>query len=59
MLEAWSAGLQAVLADPAYQREYARENLIPAFMGPAQAGAFTAKFAGELAASLRALGLLK
>jgi tripartite-type tricarboxylate transporter receptor subunit TctC len=59
VLDAWSAGLQAVLADPAYQREYARENLIPAFMGPAQAGAFTAKFAGELAASLRALGLLK
>jgi tripartite-type tricarboxylate transporter receptor subunit TctC len=59
VLGAWSAGLQAVLADPAYQIEYARESLVPAFMGPEQAGAFTARFAGELAASLRELGLLK
>jgi putative tricarboxylic transport membrane protein len=59
VLAAWSAGLQAVLADPAYQREYSRENLVPSFMGPDEAGAFTAKFAGELAASLRELGLLK
>jgi len=59
VLKAWSAGLQAVLADPAYQREYARESLIASFMGPEQAGQFTAKFAGELAASLRELGLLK
>jgi tripartite-type tricarboxylate transporter receptor subunit TctC len=59
VLRAWSDGLQAVLADPAYQRDYARESLVPAFMGPEQAGAFTAKFAGELAASLRELGLLK
>jgi len=59
VLKAWSAGLQAVLADPAYQREYARESLIASFMGPGQAGEFTAKFAGELAASLRELGLLK
>lgn len=59
VLKAWSAGLQAVLADPAYQREYARESLIASFMSPEQAGEFTAKFAGELAASLRELGLLK
>ena len=59
VLKAWDAGLKAVLADPAYRREYARESLVPAYMGHEQAGPFTAKFAGELAASLRELGLLK
>jgi tripartite-type tricarboxylate transporter receptor subunit TctC len=59
VLKPLEAGLKAVLADPAYQREYARESLVPAFMGPEQAGPFTAKFAAELAASLRELGLLK
>ena len=59
VLKAWSDGLQAVLADPAYRKEYARESLVPAFMDHRQAGPFTEKFAGELAASLRELGLLK
>ena len=59
VLEAWHAGLKAVLADPAYQREYARENLVPLLMNAAQARTFTEKFAAELADSLRELGLLK
>jgi tripartite-type tricarboxylate transporter receptor subunit TctC len=59
VLKAWDAGLKAVLADPTYRREYARESLVSAYMGHEQAGPFTAKFAGELAASLRELGLLK
>jgi tripartite-type tricarboxylate transporter receptor subunit TctC len=59
VLKAWDTGFKAVLADPAYQREYARESLVPAYMGHGEAGPFTAKFAGELAASLRELGLLK
>jgi len=59
VLKAWSDGLQAVLADPDYKREYARESLVPSFMDHRQAGPFTEKFAGELAASLRELGLLK
>src|SRR5687767_2510721 len=59
VLKAWSDGIQAVLADPAYRREYARESLVPAHMGHEEAGRFTTKFAGELAASLRELGLVK
>lgn len=59
VLKAWSEGLQAVLADPAYKGEYARESLVASFMDHRQAGPFTEKFAGELAASLRELGLLK
>ncbi len=59
VLKAWSDGIQAVLADPAYRKEYARESLVPAHMGHEEAGRFTTKFAGELAASLRELGLVK
>ena len=59
VLKAWADGIQAVLADPAYRKEYSRDNLAPAFMPADEAGAFTKKFAGELAASLRELGLLK
>jgi putative tricarboxylic transport membrane protein len=59
VLKAWSEGIQAVLADPAYRREYERDNLVSAYMGHEEAGAFTAKFAGELAGSLRELGLVK
>ena len=59
VLKAWSEGIRAVLDDPAYRREYARESLVPAFMPPEQAGAFTSRFAGELADSLRELGLVK
>jgi putative tricarboxylic transport membrane protein len=59
ILKAWGDGIQAALADPAYRREYTRDSLSPAFMSADEAGAFTRKFAGELAASLRELGLLK
>jgi putative tricarboxylic transport membrane protein len=59
VLKAWSDGIQAVLADPAYRKEYARESLVPAHMRHEEAGRFTTKFAGELAASLRELGLVK
>jgi putative tricarboxylic transport membrane protein len=59
ILKAWADGIQSVLDDPAYRREYTRDSLAPAFMAADEAGAFTRKFAGELAASLRELGLLK
>jgi putative tricarboxylic transport membrane protein len=59
ILKAWADAIQAVLADPAYRREYTRDSLTPAFMAADEAGAFTKKFAGELSASLRELGLLK
>jgi tripartite-type tricarboxylate transporter receptor subunit TctC len=59
VLRAWEDGLQAVLADPAYRDEYVRESLVPAFMGHDEATRFTARFAAELAASMRELGLLR
>jgi len=59
VLEAWERGVRAVLADPAYRREYARDGLVPAPMGAAEARRFTVEFAGEVAESLRALGVLR
>ena len=59
VLKAWDDGIKAVLADPTYRSEYTREGLLPAFMSHEEAGPFTAKFASELAASLRELGLVK
>jgi len=59
VLKAWNDGIRAVLADPAYQKEYAKESLIPAPMGAEEAGKFTAAFAAEVTASLRELGVAK
>jgi tripartite-type tricarboxylate transporter receptor subunit TctC len=59
VLRAWEEGIQAVLGDPSYQKEYARDSLVPAFMDHHEAGRFTARFAEELAASLRELGLVR
>ncbi|HSD43301.1 MAG TPA: tripartite tricarboxylate transporter substrate binding protein [Burkholderiales bacterium] len=59
VLKAWSDGIKAVLADPAYQKEYLREGLVPAVMAHGEAAAFTAGFAGEVARSLRDLGVIK
>jgi putative tricarboxylic transport membrane protein len=52
-------GIEAVLADPEYQKEIARESLIPAFMRHEEAQRFTAKFAEDVATSLRELGVIK
>lgn len=52
-------GIQAVLADPDYRKEYARENLIPAFMRHDEAQRFTAQFTEDVTASLRELGVIK
>lgn len=59
VLEAWARGIQAVLADPAYRREYERDGLVPAFMAHEQAARFTTRFAAELSASLRSLGIVR
>ena len=59
VLKAWDVGIRSVLADPAYRKEYARESLVAAPMNHEEAGRFTTQFAGELAASLRELGLVK
>ena len=59
VLKAWNDGIKAVLADPAYQKEYAKESLIPALMNSEEAGKFTAQFAGEVSGSLKELGVAK
>ena len=59
VLKAWNDGIKAVLADPAYQKEYAKESLIPALMNAEEAGKFTAQFAGEVSGSLKELGVAK
>jgi tripartite-type tricarboxylate transporter receptor subunit TctC len=59
VLDAWSRGIEAVLADPAYRREYQRDSLVPAFMSHDEAGRFTTGFAAELASSLRELGIIR
>jgi tripartite-type tricarboxylate transporter receptor subunit TctC len=59
VLKAWSDGIKAVLADPAYQKEYLREGLVPAPMAHEEAASFTAGFADEVARSLRDLGVIK
>ncbi len=56
---AWEEGIRKVLASPAYKAEYAKENLVPAFMGHAEAQKFTAAFAKEVADSLREFGVTK
>jgi putative tricarboxylic transport membrane protein len=59
VLKAWDDGIQAVLADPAYQAEYAKENLVPFFKGSAEAGKFTETVAQDITQSLRELGVVK
>jgi hypothetical protein len=59
VLKAWHDAIKAVLADPAYQKEYRRESLIPAPMDAVEAGRFTARFATDVAGSLRELGVIK
>ena len=59
VLKAWNDGIRATLADPAYQKEYVRESLIPTPMGADEARDFTAKFAAEVTASLKELGVVK
>ena len=59
VLKAWHEGIRAVLADPAYQKEYAREALVPVGMGADEAGPFTQRFVGEVNTSLRELGVIK
>lgn len=59
VLEAWHDGIRAALADPAYQKVYRRDGLVPALMGSGESSRFTAAFAGQIAESLRALGILR
>lgn len=59
VLAAWEEGIRAVLADAEYRKEYARDGLVPVPMGAVEARRFTTEFAGEVAGSLRALGVLR
>lgn len=56
---AMGEGIKAVLASPAYKKEYEKENLIVAFKPHAEAVKFTGEFAAEVEASLQEFGLLK
>ena len=58
-LKAMEDGIAAVLADPAYQKEFARESLMPALMRHEEAARFTASFATDVAATLKELGVVK
>ena len=53
------AGLAKALADPAYKASYTKNDLLPAFMGRRDAGAFTKDFAGELTQSMQELGVIR
>ena len=60
MLKAWDDGIQAVLADPAYQKEYAaREPRAGVRWRTTRPAAFTASFAADVGRSLRELGVIK
>ncbi len=57
--KAWEDGLRKALENPAYKAAIAKENLIPALMGRAEARKFTAQFAQDVTASLKELGVIK
>ncbi len=59
VLKAWDEAIRAVLADPAYRKEYMRESLVPAPMNADEAAKFTASFAADVGRSLRELGVVK
>ncbi len=56
---AWEAAVRQVLEAPAFKAEYAKESLVPVPMGREEARAFTTKFAAEITANLRELGVIK
>ena len=56
--QALEAGLRKVLQDPAYQKSYSDNNLVPMMLGHQEAMRFTDSFAGEVARSFRELGIV-
>jgi putative tricarboxylic transport membrane protein len=56
---ALDAGLQKVMADPAFKKSYTQSNLIPHFLAQKEAAAFTTQFATEVTQTLRELGVVK
>jgi putative tricarboxylic transport membrane protein len=57
--EALKSAIARVLDNPDYRRKYQQDNLIPALKGPQEAQRFTAAFADDVAASMRAVGIIK
>jgi putative tricarboxylic transport membrane protein len=57
--DALDAGLQKVLADPAFKKSYTESNLIPHFLPHKEAVAFTNQFAAEVTQTLKELGVVK
>jgi len=55
----WERAIRQVVASDAYKAEYAKESLVPVVMGRAEARVFTQKFAEEITATLRELGVIK
>ncbi|MBI3506356.1 MAG: tripartite tricarboxylate transporter substrate binding protein [Proteobacteria bacterium] len=55
----WEQAVRQVLASDAFKKEYMKESLVPIPMGRVEARAFTARFAEEVTATLRELGVIK
>ena len=55
----WERAIRRVVASDAYKAEYTKESLVPTVLGRAEARAFTQKFAEEITATLRELGVIK
>ncbi|MBL8806706.1 MAG: tripartite tricarboxylate transporter substrate binding protein [Rhodospirillales bacterium] len=55
----WERAIRQVLESPAFKAEYAKDSLVPVPMGRVEARAFVTKFAGEITANLRELGVIK
>ncbi len=55
----WERAIRQVVASDAYKAEYAKESLVPTVLGRAEARVFTQKFAEEITATLRELGVIK
>jgi tripartite-type tricarboxylate transporter receptor subunit TctC len=55
----WEQALRQVVASDAYKSVYASESLVLSIMGRAEARAFTQKFAEEITANLRDLGVIR
>lgn len=59
VVAAWEAGIQKLLADPAYKKIYEENNLQPAYMSHADYGPFITQFGQETETFLKTTGVIK
>ena len=59
VIAAWEAGIQKLLADPAYKKTYTENGLQPAYMSHADYVTFIAQFGQETEAFLKTAGVIK